>query len=657
MTRNRNILVVSKTPELAEITGKAMEGSVEVDYASNETEALAKIRATRPALVILGDMEPPGAVARFCRELRAGWISRHSSLLLVDLNPNLDSHRILGEEFPEEVIAEHDFLAGSSGAVISQESLLPRLKERIVSKLQEKENRLKASILDPHRFSLIWEQIPGLGAFEVRQEMVLENAGKAAKGERVSAISVTDNPGGNPAIATEILCCEISKLGVEPLVHLAFRDKGRNQCESLLYQLAAMEIHNLLVLTGDYPGNTGFEGTSRPVFDLDSVTGLRLISEMNRGMEHEIMRKKTKLAPTDFFAGVAFSPFKQEEAEVMGQYYKLEKKIEAGADFIITQVGYDVRKLHELQLWLKAKKHEIPVLTSIYVLPYSTAQAMNANHVPGCVVTDQLLPQLARESTGPDKGRIARLDRAAKMYAIALGLGFSGVYISGQGLQYEGLEYIVDKGQELLGRWPDLIHEFNYPRENGFYFFQADEKNGLNLEAPAARKQKAVHSPVYYLSRVIHALVFERASPLFKMLRPLFRSMDSRRTPRKVFGSFEYWSKAVLYGCVNCGDCALYDVAYLCPVSQCPKNQRNGPCGGSNNGWCEIYPNEKKCIWVRAYLRLKAQNREDTITEQIVPPCNWELWQTPSWLNYFMGRDHVSRRFGIESSAKVIERS
>ena len=76
------------------------------------------------------------------------------------------------------------------------------------------------------------------------------------------------------------------------------------------------------------------------------------------------MAKKTTLAPTSFFPGVAFSPFKQEIAEVTGQYAKLRKKIEAGAQFIITQIGYDARKLHELQAWLKAEGLTIPTVAS-----------------------------------------------------------------------------------------------------------------------------------------------------------------------------------------------------------------------------------------------------------------------------------------------------
>ena len=130
------------------------------------------------------------------------------------------------------------------------------------------------------------------------------------------------------------------------------------------------------------------------------------------------------------------------------------------------------------------------------------------------------------------------------------------------------------------------------------------------------------------------------------------RAVDSSSIARKAFHTLEYWIKTALYGCKDCGDCALYDVAYLCPVSQCPKDQRNAPCGGSYYGWCEVYPGEKQCIWVRVYQRLKSQGKEDTIGEHIVPPCNWDLWQTSSWVNYFLGRDHLAKRAGIRRPEK-----
>jgi methylenetetrahydrofolate reductase (NADPH) len=87
-------------------------------------------------------------------------------------------------------------------------------------------------------------------------------------------------------------------------------------------------------------------------------------------------------------------------------------------------------------------------------------------------------------------------------------------------------------------------------------------------------------------------------------------------------------------------------------MSQCPKGQRNGPCGGSYEGWCEVYPGEKKCIWVRAYERLKKHKEENSSSEYIVPPCNWELQDTSSWLNYYLGRDHTAKRLGIKPPEK-----
>jgi methylenetetrahydrofolate reductase (NADPH) len=642
--QTRNILVISQNPKLVELTRKAVDEKIAVDFAASETEGFNKLRELRPDIIILGDLDPPGAVAKLYRDLRDGWISHHASLIVLELNPHLNTHRILSDENLTMGIGEYGFLKGSACPVLRGEDLLPKLKEIIAEKLKARENRFKNAMQNPERFCLVWEQIPGPGAFEMRQEVVLENARKAAQSGKVCAISITDNPGGNPAIATDILCAEIRKAGIDPLVHIAFRDRSRNQAESLLFQLAALDIHNVLILTGDYPSNLGFTGKSKPVFDLDSVNGLRLISEMNRGMEREIMRKTVRLAATSFFAGVAFSPFKQMEAEVMGQYYKMQKKMEAGADFAITQVGYDARKLQEFLLWLKTRNSPISTLAGIYVLSYPVAKAMRENNIPGCVVTDKLLSRIAAEYESKDKGRQARLDRAAKMYAIAKGMGYKGAYLSGQNLLFADMEYIVAKGKELAGKWMDLLPEFDFPQENGFYYFGRDAETGLNTVTPAPKNQPSVQPPVYILSRIMHSLVFEPGALLFKLARSFMKFVDASPFLYRLLHFFERGSKTAIYSCKDCGDCALFDVAYLCPVSQCPKDQRNAPCGGSFHGWCEVYPKEKLCVWVRAYLRLKAHHKEDEIGKSIIPPCNWELWQTSSWINYFLGRDHSSKK-------------
>jgi methylenetetrahydrofolate reductase (NADPH) len=263
-----------------------------------------------------------------------------------------------------------------------------------------------------------------------------------------------------------------------------------------------------------------------------------------------------------------------------------------------------------------------------------------------------LLTEIGNERKAEDKGRSARLDRAAKMYAIAKGMGCAGAHIGGHGATYEMIEYIIDKGEELAPDWQKLVREFDYPQDNGFYLFSKNEKTGLNLDKPTTRSPKPRKQIMYSFYRIVHGAFFEPEHPFFGMYQRLAGFADKRRWLRELFTFFEHISKVALFDCQNCGDCALFDVAYLCPMSQCPKNQRLGPCGGSFEGWCEVYPNERKCIWVKAYERLKAYREEDKIGSYIIPPCNWELRETSSWLNFYLGRDHTAKRLGVEPKKK-----
>jgi methylenetetrahydrofolate reductase (NADPH) len=518
--------------------------------------------------------------------------------------------------------------------------------------LKENGNVFKEALLNADTFCVTWEQIPGRGAFEIFQAEVIENARKAAGKGAIHAISLTDNPGGAPAISPEIFSAEIRKAGIEPLVHFALRDKNRSECESLLHGLSAMNVKNLLILTGDHPSDTGFKGKGKPVFDLDSVHGFQLVEALNAGLEYNALGKKIVLSPTDFFAGAAISPFKQTEAELMGQYYKLQKKIGAGAKFLVTQVGYDARKFHELLQWLKINDYHMPVMANIYILPYGSGRTMNTNQIPGCVVTDKLLTKLDEERKNTDKGKAARLDRAAKMYAITKGMGYNGAHIGGHGATFEMVDYIITRGEELVPIWQELVFEFDFPQKDGFYLFQKDEKTGLNIAELAARNSKPDNPPKYAFSRGAHKALFSPGSIIFKGLLPLAKAIDKGPRMKRAFGKFEHVNKVILFDCMDCGDCALFDAAYICPMSQCPKEQRNGPCGGSYQGWCEVYPGEKKCIWVRAYGRLKKHKEENSIAGNVVPPCNWALQHTSSWLNFYLGRDHTAKKLGIKPPAK-----
>jgi len=510
------------------------------------------------------------------------------------------------------------------------------------------ENQIKNLLLNKDTFTVFWELVPGRGAREVQQEKVLVLAEQAAKGNKVHAITITDNPGGNPAILADYLGMEILKKGIEPLVHFTCKDKNRNQIESQLYALDRAGIRNLLVMTGDYPV-TGFQGRAKPVFDLDPIHVLELVKCMNEGLEYPGLKGTIKHQPGDFFAGAAVSPFKKTEAEQMVQYLKLKKKIAGGAQFIVTQVGYDARKFHEVLQFLKFSGLDIPLIGNIYILPYGAAKAMNANKIPGCVVTDKLLAEIEKEHDASDKGKEARLLRAAKMYAILKGMGYKGVHLGGHNISYEDIEFIIDKGEELSLNWLELVPQFDYPQPDGFYYFIKDDKTGLNTEIPVDKKQLPLDSPVdfsYRISRLMHKLMFEPHKKLFSPMRRITANVQGTSL-EKAFHKFEHLNKVLLYDCKDCGDCALPDLAYICPMSQCPKNQRNGACEGSFDGWCEVYPNKKKCIWVKAYSRLKKYGEEDRLGYERIPPLNWDLYQTSSWINYYLGYDHSAKRLGI----------
>ncbi len=79
-----------------------------------------------------------------------------------------------------------------------------------------------------------------------------------------------------------------------------------------------------------------------------------------------------------------------------------------------------------------------------------------------------------------------------------------------------------------------------------------------------------------------------------------------------------YW----LERCLGCGDCVLGITAGICPRTRCSKGLMNGPCGGSENGKCEVDPENLDCAWNLIYQRLKALNRLDDMLP-LQPPQDW----------------------------------
>ena len=126
-------------------------------------------------------------------------------------------------------------------------------------------------------------------------------------------------------------------------------------------------------------------------------------------------------------------------------------------------------------------------------------------------------------------------------------------------------------------------------------------------------------------------------------MQRLFRRWDKKPgISGRVVYSLERASKHALYGCQDCGDCSLPECAYLCPRYSCSKCGRNGPCGGSADGRCEL--DDKECIWARIYERLKSYGESQTMLDGPLAFYNAKLDRTSSWANFYLERDHAAEK-------------
>ena len=104
----------------------------------------------------------------------------------------------------------------------------------------------------------------------------------------------------------------------------------------------------------------------------------------------------------------------------------------------------------------------------------------------------------------------------------------------------------------------------------------------------------------------------------------------------RVLVRLEHLFKAPLFHCRLCGDCVLHSTAFICPMT-CPKNLRNGPCGGVRpDGMCEVYP-DRPCVWVHAYANAPYLKTYAGEIRHLLPPHNWALEGHSAWLNAIHG--------------------
>jgi methylenetetrahydrofolate reductase (NADPH) len=276
------------------------------------------------------------------------------------------------------------------------------------------------------------------------------------------------------------------------------------------------------------------------------------------------------------------------------------------------------------------------------------AKLFHSGKLAGCVVNDELLNLCEKYAAGPDKGQKFFREFAAKQLAVFKGLGFAAGYLGGitkPEVFGEVIEMAEGFGQD---DWREFLKEIQFSQPDEFFLFEHDRHTGMSeptrinpeflksLGSPPRSKEVSL---TYRVSRLVHRAAFTRDKGLFGLMQRWFARWDKKPglTSSAVY-SLEKSSKHFLYGCEDCGDCSLPDCAYLCPRFSCSKCGRNGPCGGSAGGRCEL--DDKECFWARIYERLKTYGESETMLDR--PPVfyNATLKHTSSWANFFLDRDH-----------------
>ncbi len=244
-----------------------------------------------------------------------------------------------------------------------------------------------------------WARKIALGEFVTSVEVLPPKGCDAAKtldsirllvDAGVDAVNIPDGPRAQTrmsAQATAILVQE--KVGIEAVLHYCCRDRNLLGMMSDLLGASALGVHNLLLITGDPPKMGPFPDATA-VFDIDSIGLTNMVNRLNHGLD---LGNNPIGCPTRFSIGVGVNPGAINLEEEIKRF---EWKVEAGAEYAITQPVYDTKQLRD---FLKRVEHcRIPIVAGIFpFVSIRNAEFMH-NEVPGVVVTQEILDRMRKAS-------------------------------------------------------------------------------------------------------------------------------------------------------------------------------------------------------------------------------------------------------------------
>ncbi|MEM3921269.1 MAG: methylenetetrahydrofolate reductase [Fervidicoccaceae archaeon] len=207
----------------------------------------------------------------------------------------------------------------------------------------------------------------------------------------IDAFNVTDGQTAVVRMASWAACLIGMEEGLDPIVQMTCRDRNRIALQMDILGIAALGINNILCLTGDHV-SMGNHPNAKPVYDVDSIQLIKIVKDMRDEKKFEC-GEKLDIEPR-LYIGAVSNPFAGYPLEV--DVLRLQKKIEAGADFIQTQCVYNLEKFEEWMRLVKRKGlHErVHILAGVTPLKsYRMAKYMSEN-VPGIEIPEKIMERI-----------------------------------------------------------------------------------------------------------------------------------------------------------------------------------------------------------------------------------------------------------------------
>ena len=295
--------------------------------------------------------------------------------------------------------------------------LTTRERELVEAAETAPEETQLARMLREAEFVVSVQLDPPLGA---NNGALVEAARAIAQSGKAQFVDVNDNPRARARMSGVMASVAIQHAcGLETIPHLTTRDMSIAGLESLLLGAHAEGVHNMLAVTGDPPEEGDYPG-AQGVYDVDAIGLTRLISGLNRGEDYH---GRGIDAPTSFFIGVAVNP-SADDLDL--ELERFERKLEAGAQFAMTQVLFDLTYLDGFLAHFGGRS-PIPLLVGIWPMPSLQLAVRVHNEVPGIVVPEPVQKRLrAAGADAAGAGReLARdlidesREKAAGVYLVA----------------------------------------------------------------------------------------------------------------------------------------------------------------------------------------------------------------------------------------------